>query len=391
MFLVNYLTDPSKMAQKDYYSILGLSEADKQLHGKEFEDKLSKEFRKLSLKWHPDRWVNGTDEEKKVAEEKFKEIAEAYSVLSDEEKRNQYDNQGQEFDPFPNGFDPFDFVRQHMGSSFTGGFGGPFGGPFGQGDYNQSNPYAPRQGDTLRTNITITLKEAYEGCTKKVKYSKQGTCDHCHGTGFEDGKPHHCPHCNGTGLITRRGMQGGMSFQISDTCPYCHGTGRATNDNPTKCHVCGGSGNKVVTVEHDIPVPRGVDNGTIMGYAGLGNDGIRGGAAGNLEVVFNVTPDPYYQRIGQNLGHYIDVPFTKALMGFDTDVECIDGSTVKLVVPELTKDGQAFVFQGKGMPSLDRFGRNGPEGDMGVIVRYKFPNKLTKKQKELLKKLDAEL
>ena len=380
------------MAEKDYYSILGLSEDDKQLHGKEFDDKLSKSFRKLSLKWHPDRWVNGTDEEKKVAEEKFKEIAEAYSVLSDKEKRDQYDNQGADFNPFPEGFDPFDFVRSHFpGFGAGGGFGGPFGGPFGQGDFNQTNPYGPRQGNTLRINMTVSLKEAYEGTSRKVKYEKKGVCEHCHGTGSDDGKSNNCPHCGGTGQITQRGYQGGITFSSSTPCPYCHGTGRLNSTGFKPCHVCGGSGTKAIMVEQDIPVPRGVDNGTIMGYAGLGDDGQRGGPAGNLEVVFTVTPDPYYERIGPNLGHYEEVPFTKALLGFERDIKCIDGTTVKLKVPELTKDGASFIFKGKGMPTLDRFGRNGPNGDMGVIVRYKLPTKLTKKQKDLLTKLDAEL
>lgn len=381
------------MADKDYYSILGLSEQDKKLQGKEFEDKLSKSFRKLSLKWHPDRWVNGSDEEKKTAEEKFKEIAEAYSVLSDSEKRKQYDNQGADYNPFPEGFDPFDFVRQHFpgfgGGTSSGGFG-PFGGPFGQGDFNQSNPYGPRQGGTLRTSMTVTLKEAYEGGTRKVKYTKHGQCDHCHGTGSEDGKSHNCPHCGGTGIITETGVQGNMQFTNQYPCPYCHGSGRMDN-NFKPCHVCGGSGTKSVTVEQEIPIPRGVDNGTIMGYAGLGDSGVRGGAAGNLEVVFKVEPDPYFERIGPNLGHYEDVPFTKALLGFEKDIKCIDGTTVKLVVPPLTRDNQSFIFKGKGMPTLDRFGRNGPDGDMGVIIRYIMPKTLTKKQIELLKKLDSEL
>lgn len=371
------------MADKDYYSILGLSEDDKALQGKEFNDKLSKQFRKLSLKWHPDKWVDGTEAEKKEAEEKFKEIAEAYSVLSDEEKRNQYDNRGSGgFNPFPNGFNPFG-----PGGPFSN-MGGPFGfgfDPFGQ-QHGPSGP-PPINGSNILIDVMITLEEAYNGTMKTVKYQKEVECSHCHGTGSEDGKTHECSHCHGSGQLAHTQRQGNMSFTTFTTCPYCGGTGREPSQ---KCHVCGGIGYTTQTEEKEIPVPRGVDNGTTMGYSGLGNPGKNGGSDGALEVRFTIKNDAYFKRKNENLIHIEEVPFTDALLGFSREIKCIDGTTVPLKMPELTKDGAEIVYPGKGMPTLDRFGRNGPTGSYSVFIKYKLPNKLTKKQKELLEKFRNE-
>lgn len=381
------------MADKDYYSILGLSEKDKSLNGKEFKDKITKQFRKLSMQWHPDRWVSGTEEEKKTAEEKFKEIAEAYSVLSDEQKRAEYDNRGSGgFNPFPNGFDPFapggPFDRfRNMGGGFPGfdpsGFN-PFGGM--GGGYTQTGP-TPMNGSNVMIDITITLQEAYNGGTRTVRYYKNVECSHCHGTGSDDGVLHTCTHCNGSGHISRTKWNGNMQFTTITDCPYCNGTGKI----PSKaCHVCGGLGTTSQMVEHDIPIPRGVDYGTIMGYAGLGNPGKNGGADGALEVRFIVKNDPYYQRKNENLIHYEEIPFTDALLGVKREIKCIDGSTVPLKLNELTRDGLEVVYPGKGMPTLDRYGRNGPNGYFSVFIKYKIPTKLTEKQKELLRKFNEE-
>lgn len=372
------------MTDKDYYSILGISKEDKSLKGKDFNDKLSKQFRKLSMKWHPDKWVNGTDAEKKEAEEKFKEIAEAYSVLSDEEKRNQYDNRGSGgFNPFPNGFNPFG-----PGGPFSHMRGGRFGfgfDPFGNQDTYSGPP--PINGSNVLIDVMITLEEAYNGTMKTVRYQREVECSHCHGTGSDDGKTHKCSHCNGTGQIANTRRNGNMTFTTLTTCPYCGGTG----SEPTKkCHVCGGIGYTTKTEEKEIPVPRGVDNGTTMGYSGLGNPGKNGGQDGALEVRFTIKNDSYYKRKGIDLIHYEEVPIIDALLGSNREIKCIDGTTVPLNMKELTPDNAEIIYPDKGMPTLDRFGRNGPNGSMTVFVKYKLPNKLTKKQKEMLEALRKE-
>ncbi len=368
------------MADKDYYSILGLSESDKQLHGKEFEDKLSKEFRKLSLKWHPDRWVNGTDEEKKTAEEKFKEIAEAYSVLSDEQKREEYDNGGVDFDPFQ-GFDPFAQMR----NAGFGGFSFNFGG---RGFRRQPSGPMPVNGSNILVDVSITLKEAYEGCVKSVTYTRERECQHCHGTGSDDGKTHKCSHCNGTGQIARTQRNGNTTTTYIQPCPYCGGSG---SEPATKCHVCGGVGYTTVTETKEIPIPKGVDNGTVMGYADLGNPGKYGGANGALEVRYTVKDDPYFMRRASELTHVEEVPIIDALLGTSIKVKTIGGETIEMKIPELTESGYTVHYPDKGMPILDRYGRNGPNGSYYVVIKYKIPKKLTKKQRDILKQFKETL
>lgn len=363
------------MAENDYYDILELSEEDKKLHGKDFTDKLSKNFRKLSLKWHPDKWVNGTEEEKKTAEEKFKKISEAYSILSDEEKRNQYDNGAsfEGFNPFGNGFNPFGGGFGHFG-----GFG-PFGFGFGG---QQPSPNAPTQGSDIRTTIEITLEEAYHGTKKKVKINRLEDCDHCHGSGSEDGKRHTCPHCKGTGMISQVTTRGNVQTVISHPCPYCHGTGQSPT---TPCHKCNGTGTKSVPEEIEITIPMGIDNGTTIAFSRMGNAGENGGPNGDLLVTFRITAHSKFARQAENLIYTEEVKFTEAMLGYKKDITCIDGSKVNLTVPELTKDGATFTFKGKGMPIMDRFARNIGTGDLVVVIKYIYPNKLNKKQKETLK------
>lgn len=363
------------MAKKDYYAILGLTADDRNLQGKEFNDKLSKEFRKLSLKWHPDRWVNGTDEEKKTAEEKFKEIAEAYSVLSDEQKRDEYDNGGVGFNPFPNGFDPFG------PSGPLHGFGG-FSFRFGDQAFNQTGKPTPMRGSNVLVDVSITLYEAYDGGTKKVTYKCEKECDHCHGTGAENGKLHACPHCNGVGKIVKTSRDNFGVSQIITDCPYCGGTGKEPDK---KCSVCGGIGTVTKSETRDITIPRGVDNGTTIGYSGLGNPGKNGGPSGSLEVRFTIKNEPYFIRNGSNLTHVETVPIEDALLGCEREVRAINGNTLKITLSELTKFGEQFKYPGLGMPTLDRYGRNGPNGDYIVVITYEYPKKLSKRQKELLK------
>lgn len=356
---------------KDYYSILGLSDEEKKLQGQDFQDVCKKHYRSCSLKWHPDRWVNGTDEEKKTAEEKFKEISEAYEVLSDPQKRARYDNGGMDFDM--GGIDPMDlFRRMADGTGFFDDDDNPFG-PFGR------RGRRVKRGSDVRVGVDITLEEAFKGGYKVVEVEKQVPCEHCHGTGSEDGKDTKCPHCNGKGVITHTQQYGPGQFQMfREACGFCHGTGKVIT---RPCKECGGSGVKIKKEQQRIEIPAGVATGMSMAIPGLGNS-IPDGENGNLIVIFNVREDSYFVRPDDvNLIHYEEVPFNEALLGFKKKFKCIDGTEVEVNAPELTPHGKAFIFKGKGMPDVNGRG----VGDYAVVINHKLPNKLTEAQKNVLK------
>lgn len=349
--------------KKDYYSILGVSKD-------ATDDEIKKSYRKLAMKYHPDRWANGTEEEKKDAESKFKDIAEAYEVLSDPQKRNQYDNGGMDFDF--GGFDPMDiFMRM---SGMGGGFGGGFGSMFGGGK-------RVNKGSDVHVEVILTLEEAYKGGKRTVQVQKEKTCKHCNGHGTEDGKDHVCPVCHGSGMefITRQ--YGNSQVTQSHTCSKCHGTGVDSNVSP--CPMCGGSGLVGEWSIETIDVPRGVASGMAFKVDGKGNASIGGGINGDLIVHVKVNNDSYFERPDSvNLIHYESIPFNEALLGFSKEFRCIDGSKVTVNAKELTKHGEAFIFKGKGMPDVMGGGRY---GDYAVVINYELPKKLTDKQKEMLK------
>lgn len=341
--------------EKNYYEILGITEDERKLTGKEFSDCVSKKYKKLALKWHPDRWVNGTEEEKKSAEEKFKEISEANSILSDETKRQQYDNGGNPFEgmdmgDFFHGVNPFEGLRRRQ-----------------------------RRGDDIQLRVTISLKEAYSGCQKTISVPYDKPCPHCKGSGSEDGQRHTCPHCHGTGQIVNRQSLKGMLFQSTTICPYCHGTGTIIEN---KCKVCHGTGTAQDYKEIKIVVPKGVRTNMAMTVEGMGGQ-IENGISGDLIVVFFVVQDDYFQTDdGANLYHEETVEFNKALLGCEIECNTIDGSKTRVKLPECTKDGDSFNFYGKGMPILNH---PGSYGDYRVIIRYSYPKKLSEEQKEKLK------
>jgi molecular chaperone DnaJ len=364
------------MAEKDYYSILGLTDEDKKLRGKDFNDKVSKNFRKLSLKWHPDKWVSASEEERKAAEEKFKEISEAHSVLSDENKRAEYDarSSGGGFNGFPGGFpggfNPF----KHTGGRGFPGFNFKFGGQ----DERGATP-----GTDIGVKVTITLEEALNGTTKEITFDKEIPCEHCHGTGAEDGKMETCPHCGGSGMIGNTTYRGNSVFTSYQPCPHCQGRGKW----PAKrCSYCGGTGVKKESVTTTINIPRGVDNGMRVAYTGMGNASTNGGPNGALVVYFEVLPNSMFERDGENLIYYDKVPFTDALLGYTKTIGCIDGGSVVLKVPELTNHLTEFKFAGRGMPYIDAYGREMGRGDLIVVVYHLLPKKLSNSQKEMLRK-----
>jgi molecular chaperone DnaJ len=357
---------------KNYYEILGITDEEKNLSVSEFEKILKKKYRANALKFHPDRWVNGTEEEKKEAEQKFKEIAEANEVLSDPQKRQMYDNGGFEFDA--SGFNPFEMFK-NMGGGF--GFGDMFGDMFNGGNRGQR----VNRGSNVQTNISISLEESFHGGEKKISVTRQKACVHCNGTGSADGSSSNCQHCNGTGRITKTVQQGPGTFQfITTMCPHCNGSGKKVTNH---CKHCNGSGLESTTSFETINIPKGVCDNMVMNIQGMGNEPSGGGIPGDLHVMFHIHPNSYLTRPDElNLIHYEEVPFNECLLGFKKEFRAIDGTKVTVDAPELTPHGKAFIFKGKGMPHP-----NNPSvvGDYAVIINHKLPSKLTKEQKEKLK------
>ena len=333
---------------KDYYSILGVNE-------NATEEEIQKSFRKLSLKWHPDRWVSGTDEEKKNAEEKFKDISEAKDVLTNPQKREQYDMERQG-GPQMGGFNPFDMFRQSRQNIVV-------------------------KGEDVHVVVNLTFKEAYEGVTKEIHYKRGVKCHYCNGTGSEDGKTESCPYCNGTGWITNYQRNGNSMWQTSYPCPHCHSTGKVVK---SPCKHCNGTGLEEVDCKETIPIPAGVWKGMSMKLGEKGSSPIENGVNGDLIVEFDVSVNPYFERIDElNVIHREKVPFNEALVGCEREIQNPDGTKFKLKLHELTKDGEEFVQRGKGFKSP--MNRNAGKGDFIVIIEYNYPKKLTNKQKELLK------
>lgn len=340
------------MDVKGYYKELGVAE-------NASAEEIKKAFRKLSLQYHPDRWVGKPENEQKEAEEKFKKISEAYTVLSDPEKREEYDNGGIGFDENPfGGFDPF--------------------GMFRRGGMNRQRM---EKGSSIDVEINLTLKEAFSGLKKKVKYHMNEPCPDCNGTGSADGKDTTCPYCHGTGMETITKRHGNMVMRQSMPCSHCHGTGRYVSDPCKSCH---GSGFKQVEKETEIDIPAGVFDGCRMVFSGMGNPPRGGnGLNGDMNIFINVAEDPYFELDNSfNLIHYENINISDALLGCKRTIENIDGTSFMIDIPECTEDGHVFVYNGKGYPNVNNpyVGR----GQYFVIIRYIYPKKLNNKQKKAL-------
>lgn len=355
--------------KRDYYEVLGVSKGASQ-------DEIKKAYRKLAKANHPD--LNPGD---KAAEARFKEINEAYEVLSDSGKRSRYDQFG-----FA-GVDP-----NYGGGGFGGGagfdfgdlgdiFDSFFGGGFGGGARSRTGP---QRGESLRTRLTITFEEAAFGCEKDVSLDRVEECGECRGSGAAPGtSPETCSNCGGSGQVQQRRQTPMGVFATTSPCPRCGGKGKIIS---TPCKSCGGSGQVRQRKTLKVTIPAGIDNGQIVSLRGQGNAGKNGGPAGDLQIVITVQPHPLFRREGTNV--YCDAPitFTQAVLGGELEIPTIDGK-VKYDIPEGTQTGTTFRLRGKGIPNVNGRGR----GDQFVTVNIETPRNLNREQKEALRKFSESL
>jgi len=360
--------------KRDYYEVLGVSKGAS-------DDELKKAYRKLAKQSHPD--LNPGD---KAAEARFKEINEAYEVLSDKEKRAKYDQFGHAgVDPnfgaggFSADFADFD-LGDIIGSVFGGGFGG-FGSGFGGGARTRNGPV---KGENLRAGITVTFEEAAFGCEKEVNLSRSETCEECRGSGSAPGTTAElCPDCRGTGTVRIQRGGGGFTFSTMSPCTRCGGTGKIIHQ---PCASCGGTGSVHKQRKITVTIPAGIDNGQAISLRGQGGSGRNGGPPGDLIISVTVRPHPFLQREGTSVYLEQPVSFLQAALGAELEIPTIDGK-VKYTLPEGTQTGTVFRLRGKGIPALNSRGR----GDQFVTVRVTVPTSLTAEQKDLLKKFGQSL
>ena len=353
--------------KRDYYEVLGVSKGAS-------EDEIKKAYRKLAKKYHPD--MNPGDKE---AEAKFKEVNEAYSILSDPEKKSRYDQFGHAgVDPNyaggGGGFGGFDMGDLDLGDIFGSFFGGGFGG-FGGGSSARRN--SPQKGENLRANLTISFAEAAFGCTKELELTRTEQCETCHGSGCESGTTAEtCPDCHGSGTVRIQRGAGGFAFSTTTACSRCRGTGKIIH---SPCKTCNGAGSVRKRSRVTVTIPAGIDEGQAVSLRGQGNAGVNGGPAGDLLVAIRIRPDPQFRREGTTVLYEQPVSFYQAALGAELEIPTIDGK-VKYTLPAGTQTGTTFRLRGKGIPELRGRGR----GDQYVTVKVQVPTSLTAEQKEAL-------
>ncbi len=354
---------------KNYYDILGVSKS-------ATADELKKAYRKLAMKHHPDK--NPGD---KAAEEKFKEISHAYDVLSDEQKRAAYDRYGHDaFNQGGMGNAGGGMGGGAGGFDFSSGFADIFEDLFGMsgGRRGSGEASASTRGADLRYNLSVTLEEAFNGKSETIKITTAASCDTCSGSGGANGsKPINCSTCNGSGRV--RATQG--FFTVERTCTSCGGMGKTIKD---PCKTCAGSGRVRKEKTLSVSIPAGVEEGTRIRLSGEGEVGVRGGVAGDLYIFVSVKQHPLFIRDGADIHCNIPIKMTTATLGGAIEVPTIDGSRVKITIPEGTQNGHQMRLRGKGMSIL----RAGSRGDMYIHTMVETPIKLSKKQKDLLKEFD---
>ena len=350
------------MAKRDFYDVLGVNK-------NASPEELKSAYRKLAVKYHPDK--NPGD---KASEDKFKEASEAYGILSDQEKKQNYDNFGHA--AFEGG-----------GGRQSGGFGGfggadfsdifeDFFGDFGSSGRSRGRRNTSNKGSDLRYDLSITLEEAYEGKKQDIKFSTTEKCNTCKGNGSKPGhSADRCTVCGGNGKV--RSNQG--FFTVQQTCPQCAGSGEEIT-NP--CNDCNGQGNKQASKKISVTIPKGVDDGTRIRLAGKGEAGSRGGANGDLYLFINVHSHDLFKRSDENLFFEFPISIADAALGTTIEIPTIDGGKAKIKIPDGTQNGKQFRLKGKGMPYM----RGSGNGDLYVQVNTEVPISLNKEQKELLEK-----
>lgn len=353
--------------KRDYYEILGVNR-------NATKDEIKSAFRKLAMKYHPDMTKGN-----KELEEKFKELAEAYEVLSDDEKRKMYDTYGHAgmdsrgFDPFSN-FSNVDDIFSEFSDIFSSFFGSGFSS---RGGRSSSHATRGRRGQDIVLELEITLKEAATGVEKLVEVARHSSCPNCHGSGVQPGfNKETCPACNGSGQqISRQGF-----FTISSTCSKCHGTGEI-NNHP--CKTCLGTGLVADKKSVKVKVPKGVDTNTKLKINGEGEAGTDGAASGDLYIVIKVLPDKTFKREGANLYSKIIIPYHSAILGDDIKIKTIYDKEVILHIPPNTKSGTTFRLRHEGIYDI----HESIIGDLFVQVEIMVPDHLSTEEKELIKKL----
>ena len=351
------------MSKRDYYEVLGVSRTCA-------EAELKSAFRKLAMKYHPDRNQGDKD-----AEIKFKELNEAYQVLSDGQKRAAYDRFGHAAfqNGGPGGGAGFD-------ANFTDFMSDIFENFFGEARGGRRNPGGRERGADMRYNLEITLEEAFHGKAATIRIPTSVSCEVCAGSGAKAGsKPRQCPTCGGYGQV--RAAQG--FFSIPRTCPNCHGRGEVIDD---PCPACGGAGRVTRERTLSVNVPAGVEDGTRIRLAGEGEAGLRGGPAGDLYIFLSIKPHAFFQRDGADLFCRVPISMVTAALGGEVVVPTLDGSDAKVKIPEGTQSGKQFRLKAKGMPVL----RARNLGDLYIQVVVETPQSLTRRQRELLQEFERE-
>ncbi len=349
------------MAKRDYYDVLGITKSAS-------KEEIKKAYRKLALKYHPDKTKGD-----KTSEEKFKEASEAYHVLSDEKRKTNYDQFGHAaFEGAGGrgqGFGGFDFNSSSFSDIFEDFFG-EFGG--------SSPRRSSNRGNDLRYDVSISLEEAYKGLEKNVKYTTYKKCSSCSGTGAAKGsKPIKCDYCSGRGKI--RSNQG--FFTIQQTCPQCSGYGETIG---SPCKSCSGNGKTQGSENVTVKIPKGVDDGTRIRLSGKGEAGSKGGSSGDLYLFISIDNHNIFKRSEENLYYELPISLSNATLGTTVEVPSIDGGKSKIKIPAGTQYGKQFRLKGKGMPLL----RKSIFGDLYIRIVTQVPTSLSKRQKEILEEFN---
>lgn len=359
--------------KRDYYEVLGVSKT-------ATADEIKHAYRTLAKKYHPDV----STEPKDVAEAKFKEISEAYEVLSDPDKRSRYDQYGfagVDSSFGAGGFNMDDFAQEH-GDEFGDIFGDIFGSFFG-GSRRNRNPNAPRQGESLRYDLEITLNDVLSGKTATLTVPHTSQCPDCHGTGAKDGKTQVCPECGGRGQMQQvRQTMFGSTVMVSE-CSRCGGTGRVY---VTQCPKCRGSGIVSKNSKIEINVPKGVEDGMQMRVPGAGDAGVNGGPAGDLYVVFHVKDSKGFRRDGPDLWIDAETTYPRLVLGGTVKVKNLEDQEIEATIPSGTQVGGVLKISGQGLPVLNRETR----GNLYIRLGITVPKRTSDYEKELLLKLDEE-